>query len=201
MSAPPAPARPPGEVAGLVQVPRLLWHLPGLLLHRRGRTRTVVVLPGRSTDDISTLPLRLYLRSRGHRVRGWGLGPNHGRVDELLPLALAAVRDLATSAATPVDLVGQSLGGYLAREVARQAPAEVGRVITLGAPIFGRRDPAPLSVPVTAVHSPIDRVVPPGRAIDRDPATTNLEVGSTHFSMGIDPDVWRIVADALEEEA
>lgn len=188
-----------GELAGIVQVPRLLWHLPSLVLRRRGPAQVVVVLPGRGADDISTLPLRLYLRGLGHDVRGWGLGPNLGRVDALLPRVVDAVREVSTAHGGPVVLVGQSLGGYLAREVARRAPAHVDRVITLGTPLFGRLHPGPIRCPVTAVHSPIDRVVPLARAVDTDPRTSNVTVGSTHFSMGIDPDVWRIVAEALEE--
>lgn len=188
-----------GELAGLVQIPRLLVHLGPLLVRRRVPARCVVVLPGRGTDDPTTLPLRLYLRALGHRVEGWHLGPNHGRVDELLPLARARVRRSADDHGAPVTLVGQSLGGYIAREVARSEPHAVDRLVTLGAPIFARRSPGAIRCPVTAIYSDADQVVPAARAIDRDPATTNVEVRSTHFSMGIDPDVWRVVADTLGE--
>lgn len=192
------PHGPTGELAGALQVPRLLWHLPGLALRPRGTPGTIVVLPGRSTNDLSTVPLRTYLAARGHHVRGWGLGTNHGGIEALLPAATDVVEAAVVRAGGPVALVGQSLGGYLAREVARRAPDRVERVVTLGTPIFGALSSGSIQCPVTAVFSRADRVVGTGRAIDRDPATTNIEVSSTHFSMGIDPDVWRIVSDAVE---
>ena len=190
---------PAGELAGVVQPLRLLVHLPLLLTADRGGRRPVVVMPGRSTGDATTLPLRAYLRTLGHRPHGWGLGTNDGDVDRLLPLAVDAVAARA-EAGGPIALVGQSLGGFVAREVARSRPDLVDRVVTLGTPIFARRSPGEITCPVTAIWSPADRIVGPSRSVDRRPGTDNVEVGSTHFAMGLDPDVWRIVARALAAE-
>ncbi len=190
-----------GELAGVIQVPRLAWHLPGLLTGPRGHGTTVIVIPGRNTGDTTTLPLRSYLRMMGYRPQGWGLGQNHGRVDELVPPMAERVRLVATATGGPVPLVGQSMGGYIAREVARLVPEDVDRVVTLGTPIFGPRSPGPIRCPVTAVYSQADRVVSTARSIDADPATANVEVSSPHFTMGIDPDVWRVVVQALQRPA
>ena len=201
VSSPGGQARQPGgasgELAGVVQVPRLLWRFPSLLVRPRAPGRVVIVMPGRNTGDLSTAPLRAYLRLLGHRPLGWSLGQNHGRIDEILPEARRVVRRVAAETGGPVALVGQSMGGYVAREVARADPDVVDRVVTLGTPIFARRRAEPIRCPVTAIYSRADRVVSTARSIDRDPTTRNVEVQSTHFAMGIDPDVWRIVADEL----
>jgi len=190
-----------GEAAGVLQVPRLMARLPALLTQRRGGGAPVVVLPGYGFNDASTAPLRSYLRYLGYRVAGWGLGANHGRVGQIIGPVAQLLEGQVAQYGRPVAMVGQSLGGYVAREVARQHPELVSQVVTLGTPIFARTSPAPIRCPVTALWSAADNVVPPSRARARDAATTNVEVSSTHFTMGIDPDVWRIVADrlALEE--
>ncbi len=186
-----------GEWAAAVQVPRLALRVPWLLAAPRGDGGPVLVLPGRGVADVSTAPLRGYLSFLGHRTRGWGLGVNDGNLDRLLPLVAPTLRELADRHGRPVSLVGQSLGGFVAREAARLHPELVARAVTLGTPLFAARSGRSLTVPVTSVWSSRDRVVPPARAIDRDPATENVEVASTHFGMGIDPDVWQIVARRL----
>jgi pimeloyl-ACP methyl ester carboxylesterase len=95
------------------------------------------VLPGFGAGDGSTLVLRRYLRFLGYSVRGWSLGVNAGDVRALMPRVLERVERLAERVREPVALVGWSLGGVLAREVARESPGLVRRVITLGSPIVG----------------------------------------------------------------
>ena len=88
----------------------------------RGDGHPVLVLPGLLAGDFSTLPLRRFLRAIGHDARGWGLGVNlgpndalRGRLDHLL-LAARSARGQR------VSLVGWSLGGIYARELARGIP-------------------------------------------------------------------------------
>jgi pimeloyl-ACP methyl ester carboxylesterase len=185
-------------MAAVLQVPRLVAALPGLLRHRPGVAETVLVLPGRGVGDLSTVPLRWVLARRGHDVGGWGLGVDDGDVDRLLPQVVDLVAERAAAAVRPVVLVGQSLGGSIAREAARRRPDDVSLVVTLGSPIFGRRSAGPIRVPIVAITSPRDRVVPAARSRDRDPATTMAEVGSPHMGMGIDPDAIRLVIAAVE---
>lgn len=190
------------ELAGLVQPFRLLGRLPGLRRRPlRGRS-PVVVLPGHRFGDGSTAPLRAYLRSLGHDVHGWGLGTNDRDARTLVGPMVDELERRAgeRTGGGPAALVGQSLGGYLAREVARQRPDLVRRVVTLGSPLYGPTSRRRIEVPVTALWSERDAVVPPAWAIDEDPAVEHVEVGSTHFAMGVDPDVWRVVAERLAED-
>ncbi|MFT6159656.1 MAG: hypothetical protein ACJAZO_000140 [Myxococcota bacterium] len=62
-----------------------------------------------------------------------------------------------------------------------------------------REHDQPLTTPLTAIFTRRDTVVDWPASIDlTSPHTTHVEVRSTHVSMGIDPDVWRAVAHALE---
>lgn len=185
------------ELAGLRELPRLAVRTPCLLRARRGRGRSVVVLPGHGFGDATTAPLRGYLRALGYRVRGWGLGPNREHASHYIPLVAVALEGAVREEGERAALVGQSLGGYVAREVARQRPDLVDQVITLGSPVYRRTRSAAISVPVTALYSKVDQVVPPSHALAFDEPTETVEIASTHFAMGIDPDVWRLVADRL----
>lgn len=189
-----------GELAGLVQPVRLLVGLPGLLRAPRGGGR-VVVLPGRGFGDATTAPLRGYLRLLGHDVHGWGQGRNDRDARTLVAPVVEHLEALAgrpDADAAPAALVGQSLGGHVAREVARRRPDLVRLVVTLGTPRYAATSGRPLVTPVTALWSAADRVVPPGWAVDEaDGSTEHVEVRSTHFAMGFDPDVWRVVAERL----
>lgn len=157
----------------------------------------MLVLPGRGVGDASTTALRSYLSALGYRCRGWGLGINHGDVGRLLAEFVPVLRRMATDAGGPVALVGQSMGGAVAREAARAHPELVSQVITLGTPLLAPRTKRPVTRPVTALYSEADRIVPPKWAVDHTIGVDNVEVSSTHFGMGFDPDVWRIVADRL----
>lgn len=103
----------------------------------RGRGQPALVLPGFGTDDWATAPLRKYLRSIGYDARGWGIGRNHGNVVALLSDVAALVQDLYVGSGQRVHLVGWSLGGVVAREVARERPELVAQVITFGTPVVG----------------------------------------------------------------
>jgi pimeloyl-ACP methyl ester carboxylesterase len=95
----------------------------------------VLVIPGFLATDRTTLPLRKALADAGWRVHGWGLGWNRGvRHDtiNLLEKRLDQISDGET-----VLLVGWSLGGLFARELARACPERVRAVITLGSPFSG----------------------------------------------------------------
>lgn len=199
----------------LREVPRLLLSGPRLAGAPRGRRQPVLALPGHSSSDAATAPLRAYLGWLGYDTRGWGMGTNHGDVQALLPEVEAAVERHASSSGSPVHLIGWSLGGVLAREVARDRPDLVAQVITYGTPVVGgptftlaassygpaqvqaiaeqaaERTSVPISVPVTAFFSRRDQVVSWRACIDPDnDHVDHVEVGSTHIGLGMDPDVW-----------
>jgi esterase/lipase len=179
------------------ELPRLAMHAPWLLTERRGRGQAVLVLPGFSVNDASTSALRGYLSSIGYRAVGWGLGINDGNVARALPRIAEVLQGLVDRHGGPVAVVGQSLGGHLAREVAREHPELVSQVITFGTPMLRARSGKPIPCPITVIYSRADRIVPWASCVDHDPNATNLEVTSTHLGMGFDPDVWRVIARKL----
>lgn len=100
-----------------------------------GDGHPVLVFPGFLASDRSTAALRTVLSDLGYQARGWGLGRNI-RVDlELVEAMERLIQNAAQSAGRKVSLVGWSLGGIFARELAKLHPDAVRQVITLGSPI------------------------------------------------------------------
>jgi pimeloyl-ACP methyl ester carboxylesterase len=97
----------------------------------------VIVLPGFMARDFMTARLRRSLIAAGYDARGWGMGQNRGVRADLLERLAGAVRSVAEHAGQPAVLIGWSLGGIFAREVAKHAPDAVRLVITLGSPFSG----------------------------------------------------------------
>lgn len=104
---------------------------------RQGNGRAVMVIPGFMARDIFTLRLRRMLALAGYVPHGWGLGLNRGATADLLDRLTAQLDAIALREGTPVSLVGWSLGGLYARELAKLRPDLVDRVITLGSPFSG----------------------------------------------------------------
>lgn len=156
-----APIAPPGialqwlEARVGAEAMALLARLPLLQLSApRGHGEPVLVLPGFMADDRSTFLLRRFLARIGYRVEGWGRGRNDGRMLDHAPGTLAHVERMHRSTGQPVNLVGWSRGGTLAREVARELGDRqrelVRQVITLGSPVRG--GPAASSIGRLAVR-------------------------------------------------
>lgn len=102
-----------------------------------GNGLPVMVLPGYLTADLATIRLRRSLRAAGYRSHGWCLGTNWGARIDLLDRLTERVNRLADRHGRPVALVGWSLGGVFAREVAKLAADAVAVVISLGSPFSG----------------------------------------------------------------
>ena len=202
----------------------LLLRLPELAMQARGDGEPVLVFPGFGGGDGSTALLRRYLRYLGYSVTGWGLGTNRGNVPELLETLVETVAEGARVAGQPLRLLGWSLGGYLAREVARELPDSVDRVITLGSPVVGgprytltapiyrltgadfdaidaairERERVPLRVPVTAIYSKRDGIVNWEACIDHvSDCVEHIEVDASHLGMGANPNVMKLVAEKI----
>src|SRR5207244_10267195 len=107
---------------------------PALLAAPRGDGHGVLVFPGLLAGDTSTVPLRAFLRWLGYDVRGWDLGRNRGPTEAVLDGLPRAVLDHAERTGRPVSLIGWSLGGSYAREVARRHPRRWRQVSTRGCP-------------------------------------------------------------------
>jgi len=196
----------------------------------RGRaavSRSVILLPGFGGGPRSLMALKRYLRRRGHAADDWGLGRNTGHVAELRAALQGRVEARVRATGEPVTLVGWSLGGYIAREFAREHPARVRRIVTLGSPVVGgprytatarwyadqgfdldqmehavkQRYARPLTTPVVAIYSKRDGVVAWQACIDRwSPHVRHVEVDESHLGMGFAPRVLRIVAEEVERD-
>src|SRR3954453_16764376 len=114
-----------------------LGALPLLALAPMGDGHPVLVLPGLVASDDSTRPLRAFLRSRGYFVKGWGQGRNLGLRDGVQNAMQDLVHELSDTSGRKVSLVGWSLGGVYARQLAKLMPDRVRSVITLGSPFAG----------------------------------------------------------------
>ncbi|HUQ13132.1 MAG TPA: alpha/beta hydrolase, partial [Novosphingobium sp.] len=99
--------------------------------------RTVMLVPGFGTHPVRMRALRRGLAGAGHRVSDWGLGWNLGATPENIESLGERVLALAEREGEPVALVGWSLGGLFAREVARRTPHAVRLVVTMGSPFSG----------------------------------------------------------------
>lgn len=209
------------ELRAAKQFARLGMHLPSLAWRRSRRgNAAVVVIPGIHSTDVTTLGLRRFLTWLGHDVRGWGLGRNDADPVDVARCIRRLDREVQEDG-RPRVLVGWSLGGLYAREIARRRPDLVSKVVTYGSPIIGGAahtvfarsfqdvDPRsatalvsdePVPVPATVIYSRADRVVAWRACLDHvSEHVRHVEVRSTHVGMLVDPDVWRAVADVLAD--
>ena len=211
------------EATSGLEALRLLGACPRLSSMPRGDGHLVVDVPGWRAPELSGLPLRRYLTWLGYDARGWGFGTNTGNPLRDAKRLTRAVAELAESSGGPVSLVGWSLGGVICREVARARPELVRRVVTFGTPVVGGpghtvvagaythrvREEAsritaelhaarPITVPLTVMFSRRDGIVSWRACLDRhSPEVEHVEVRSTHIGMGVDPDIWAVVASRL----
>jgi pimeloyl-ACP methyl ester carboxylesterase len=193
----------------------------------RGDGHPVLVLPGLLADDVSTRALRATLRRLDYRVHGWGLGRNIGPTAVCVTGMRDRLNDLTDRYQRPVSLIGWSLGGIFARDIARRAPDSVRQVITLGSPfrlarhsqsratrVFERfshlhvehrtlpleRDAAPLPVPATSIYSHLDGIVAWQACLDRPgERCENIAVLASHLGLGHHPAAIWAIADRLAQ--
>jgi pimeloyl-ACP methyl ester carboxylesterase len=188
----------------------------------RGKGEAVIVLPGFCSPDQSTARLREFLARQGFAPRPWECGPNLGPMRSTLK-GLERQLDETAEQHGPVALVGISLGGTIAREMAKRRPDCVRRVITLVSPVKlpvatplsplaqfaslvwdgdARKTFAsiaePPPVPLTAIVSPKDGVVDWRACVpDSAPGVEMVIVEGAHMTIGSNPEAQRIVASRL----
>jgi hypothetical protein len=201
-----------------------LASLPILHSAPRGDGHPVLIFPGLVATDLSTQPLRRYLDAQGYRAHEWGLGRNLGPRPGVLEACLRRIKQLRAESGRKVSLVGWSLGGIYAREMAKEAADDVRCVITLGTPFKGSpratnawrvyelasgesvdaikreeigRAPA---VPTTSIFSRTDGVVAWQCSVEREAAQVeNIEVEASHIGLGVHPAVLYAVSDRLSQ--
>jgi pimeloyl-ACP methyl ester carboxylesterase len=111
--------------------------LPLLRRAPRGDGHPVIVFPGLIASDFSTEFLRNYLRFQGYAAMSWGQGRNFGFRSKLMQASRRQIAEVSQLLNRKVSLVGWSLDGIYARELAKQVPGRVRTVITLGTPFTG----------------------------------------------------------------
>ncbi len=190
----------------------------------RGDGHPVLVLPGLLAGDFSTAPLRSFLRGLCYDARGWKLGLNRGPTAALNLQLEARLLHLHRRHGRAVSLVGWSLGGIYARELARAHPDKVRGVVTLGSPFRdisathavrlvalrpGGRPVTdsqalrahlrrPIPVPATSIYSRSDGIVHWQSCLeDEGPRRENVEVSCSHTGMGFHPEALAVIADRL----
>jgi dienelactone hydrolase len=226
--------RPPGlglllaEMRGIFEFNASLMFSPLLMRAPKGDGHPVLALPGFLASDLSMAPMRRYLKELGYDAHAWNMGRNIGGISRMR----AALRDrLAeiheSSGGRKVSIVGWSLGGVYARDLALQAPDMVRYVVTLGSPfandvratnatrlyevLSGEAvdgDPelreaisGDLPVPTTSIYSRTDGVVNWQTCLLRPSATSeNIEVHlASHVGLGVNPAALWAVADRLAQ--
>jgi pimeloyl-ACP methyl ester carboxylesterase len=188
------------ELRAVPEFAAFLGSAPLLRLAPKGDGHPVLVLPGLGADDVSTRPLRWFLRQRGYWVHGWQLGTNRGLSRETTAGLSQRLDQLADRHGQPVSLVGWSMGGVHARSLAGRTPRSVRLVITLGSPLHTGRGARPLPVPATSIYSRTDAVVPWRYSLDvPGPRSENVEVRGSHLGLGHNPAVLYVVADRLAQ--
>ena len=195
-----------------------------------GDGHPVVVYPGLGAGSMNTSQLRNFLRLAGFQANDWGGGVNighEGEFDDWLDGLTGNVRDIQDRHdGRKVSLVGWSLGGIFAREIAKRAPESVRTVITLATPFSALGDATHAGalykmlngdagrigpeieerlrnsppVPTTSIYSKSDGVVCWRGCIEKRSATTeSVEVDTSHLGMVNHPSVLRIVANRLAQ--
>jgi pimeloyl-ACP methyl ester carboxylesterase len=198
---------------------------PWLLTAPRGDGHPVIVYPGFLATDTSTRPMRRLLRTLGNHVHGWEQGRNVGPRPEVLERATERIQALARTHGRKISLVGWSLGGVYARELAKRVPDSIRCVVTLGSPfagppqatnagrVFGwvNRDHPRISippetlrvpppVPTTSIYSRTDGVVAWQCSVEQaGKLVENVEVGGSHMGLGVNPFALYALADRLAQ--
>ena len=202
-----------GELRIFAELGTLAPAIPALLSAPRGDGHAVLVLPGVLTGDESTIVIRRYLEELGYAAHPWKQGHNWGPSRELHEKLRIRLKELHERYGRRISIVGWSLGGIFARELAREFPFAVRQVVTLGSPfgsdigLDGSRKPEaaarrrlPPPVPCTSIYSKSDGIVPWEACRELpSPRTDNIEVPATHIGMGFNPLVLWAIADRLAQ--
>ncbi|MGK0371049.1 MAG: pimeloyl-ACP methyl ester carboxylesterase [Glaciecola sp.] len=192
----------------------------------KGDGRPVLLVPGYLASDISMRPLGTYLTHLGYKVYYPEMGRNRGKVNtDMLILGARAESISAELDGHKVTLIGWSLGGVITREAARLFPDAVAAVITMGTPIIGgpkftsvgnqyvkannidvdafeldvhQRNSIGIKQAITSIYSKTDGVVGWQASVDiYNKHANNIEVTGSHIGLGVNPQVWKIIAETL----
>lgn len=217
-----AESRVAWEAIRFLRGARHLEHLP------RGDGHAILLVPGFGADERLMRPLCGALLRLGYAAEDWGQGRNLGMRPAIRTALAEKLETMASRSRRKVSLVGWSLGGTFARELARKMPEQVRGVITLGSPInrrpdannmmalfrlanggcaprmdhegFQRRRVAP-PVPCTAIYSRTDGIVAWQACLEESaPNTRNIEVRGSHLGLVVNLEVLAVLAHLLAQD-
>ncbi len=223
----------PKLLYALTEGPRYLHERAQVRIARRWLQRAtpgdghgVMLLPGYLASDKYNRPLIDYLQSLGYVAVGWGQGVNTGPTPEKLKGLAQQFDELYARSGGKVSLIGHSLGGIYAREMARQFPERVRQVLSLGSPIGKYRDTGTSAdnfakvfnldaglaagrqriaeappVPTSALFTRSDGVVPWSQSVQKNghQQSENIEVQGSHCGLTVNALVWYLLAERLAQ--
>jgi pimeloyl-ACP methyl ester carboxylesterase len=225
--------RPPGlglllaEARGIFEFNASLLLSPLLMRAPRGDGHPVLALPGFLASDLSMAPMRRYLTALGYDAYAWKMGRNVGGFARMRTALRDRLAEIHATTGRKVSVVGWSLGGVYARDLALQAPELVRYVVTLGSPFAGnvratnatrlyealsgeavqdnsglrQAIAGDLPVPTTSIYSRSDGVVN-WRTCRLRPSDTaeNIEVHlASHVGLGVNAAALWATADRLAQ--
>jgi pimeloyl-ACP methyl ester carboxylesterase len=191
---------------------------------RTTNPQVAMILPGFGAHPVRMRYLARQLEAAGHITKRWGLGFNWGPTEEAFDQVEERLLQLHAHHGRKVVLIGWSLGGLYAREMAKRQPDAVAKVISMGSPFSGSPrannvwrayqfitghsvDAPPIPgelrvkppVETVALWSPNDGVIAPrcaaGRTGERDRA---VALRCTHMGFTYDPQVIAALLAELE---
>jgi pimeloyl-ACP methyl ester carboxylesterase len=215
------------EVRGIFEFNASLMLSPFLLRAPRGDGHPVLTLPGFLASDVSMAPMRRFLMELGYDPHAWRMGRNIGGLARTRTALRDRLREIYEGSGRKVSIVGWSLGGIYARDLALHAPHMVRYVVTLGSPfanditatnatrlyealsgeaVEGNPElrealAGDLPVPTTSIYSRADGVVNWQTCRLRSSDTSeNIEVYfASHIGLGVNPAALWAVADRLAQ--
>ena len=221
---PPHPLLLAMEYRALMELGAFVLCRPLFGLLPRGDGHPVLIVPGFVQNETAVAPLRRALRRIGYEANSWDQGRNLGFTKAALASLRAQAEALVGTTHEKVSIIGWSLGGIFARELAFEIPDHLRRVITLASP-FGRNPHAsnmrwlyeavsqaddiddemvrrirqPLPVPATAIYSRMDGIVSWETCIEESPSgmNENVEVLGSHSGLGFNLQALWVIADRL----
>lgn len=215
------------EARGIFEFNASLLLSPLLMRAPRGDGHPVLALPGFLASDLSMAPLRRYLTELGYDTHAWRMGRNIGGVAKMRAALLDRLTAIHRNTGRKVSVVGWSLGGVYARDLALQAPEMVRCVVTLGSPFANdigatnatrlyealsgevvgdnpeleQAIAGDLPVPATSIYSRSDGIVNWRTCLLRPSVTSeNIEVHlASHVGIGVNPAALWAIADRLAQ--
>jgi pimeloyl-ACP methyl ester carboxylesterase len=215
------------EARSLFELNSSLLLSPLLLRAPKGDGHPVLALPGFLASDLSMAPMRRYLKELGYDTYAWNMGRNFGGVASRRGALRELLQRIHEDTGRKVSVIGWSLGGIYARDLALQAPDMVRSVITLGSPFTNdiratnatrlyealsgegvddnpeiqQAIAGDLPVPATSIYSRTDGIVN-WRTCHLNPSdrAENIEVYlASHIGLGVNPASLWAVADRLAQ--